>query len=126
MLPVLIAVAGAIGAVARYVADTLLRRRWPGDFPWPTVLINVTGSLLLGVLTGLTVHHVLAGSGTGAQVVSIAGTGFCGGYTTFSAATFETLALLRLRRFGLAAGNALGSVVLTTLAAALGLAVTAW
>lgn len=125
MLSLLIALAGAGGAGARYSADWAVKRWRTTQFPAATLLINVSGSLLLGVLTGLTVNHVVRGGGSGANAITVAGTGFCGGYTTFSTATFESVRLLQLRRYRLAALNTMGSIVLTTLAAAIGIALTA-
>lgn len=125
MLALLVALAGAGGAVARYGADWAVKRWRATQFPAATLTINVSGSLLLGVLTGLTVHHVVRGGGSGADAITVAGTGFCGGYTTFSTATFESVRLIQLRRYRLAAVNTVASIVLTTLAAALGLLITA-
>lgn len=112
----LVCLAGAVGAVARFVVDGTIRARVRGDFPWATLAINVSGSLLLGVLTGIVVFHQ---RGTDARL--LLGTGFCGGYTTFSTAMFESVRLLergsRLRMLG----NWLGTMALTMAAAALGL-----
>jgi CrcB protein len=85
---VLVAVAGALGAPARYVVDTLVEERLGGTFPYGTLVVNVSGSLILGLLTGLAMYHGLA---RGARFVL--GTGFVGAYTTFSTFSFETLAL---------------------------------
>lgn len=124
MLALLVAVGGALGAAARYAADYAMRRRWATRFPIATVAINVTGSLLLGVLTGLTIRG-LVHTGWGADAVVVAGTGFCGGYTTFSTATFESVQLLRSRCYRLAVLNTVASIGLTMLAAAAGIALTA-
>ncbi len=123
MLALLVALGGALGAVARYTSDLAIRRRWATRFPIATVAINVTGSLLLGVLAGLTIHGFVH-AGWGADAVTVAGTGFCGGYTTFSTATFESVQLLRLRRYRLAVLNTVASIGLTTLAAAVGILVS--
>lgn len=117
---VLLSLAGGIGAVARFVADGLVRSRVAGAMPWGTVLINVTGSLLLGLVTGM----------LGAQLLSpelqvMLGAGFLGGYTTFSTASVETARLLQERRVLYALGNLLGSLVVGSAAAALGLVVGA-
>lgn len=74
--------------VIRYVVDQLVRHRTRGDFPYGTVIINITGSFLLGLLTGLALHH-----GLGTTATIILGTGFAGGYTTLSTWAWETLAL---------------------------------
>jgi CrcB protein len=87
--------------------------------PVGTIAINVSGSLLLGILTGLVVFDHAAST-----VTLVAGTGFCGGFTTFSTTSFETVRLLqegRLREAGLNVGV---TVVGTLSAAAAGMALT--
>ncbi len=110
MIPLLIALAGGLGAASRLVIDGLVRHRLPSTFPWATVLINITGSFLLGLLVGL---------GAGDRWQQIAGTGFLGGYTTFSTASLETAGLLLDRRPLAAAVNGLG-VLMACVAAASG------
>ena len=66
---------GALGAVARFRLDTAVSARLPGDFPLGTLVVNLTGSFALGVLVGASVTH---------RVAFLLGTGFAGGYTTFS------------------------------------------
>jgi CrcB protein len=114
----LVALAGAAGALARFLVDGAVKVRWATTFPAATLLINVTGSLLLGVLTGLALFH-----GEPSVVRTVAGTGFCGGYTTFSTASFETVRLAQQGRGGLAALHAVGTLGLTVLAGAAGLLV---
>lgn len=113
---VLLAVAGGVGASARLVLDGLIRSRFRTAFPLGTTVINVTGSLLLGVVTGLALAH-----GLPRPWHLILGTGFLGGYTTFSTASVETVRLLHAGRYGSAVGNGLGMLVLSVSAAALGL-----
>ncbi|HST80860.1 MAG TPA: CrcB family protein [Kineosporiaceae bacterium] len=112
----LIALTGGVGAITRFAVDGALRARWPGHFPWQTILINVTGSLLLGFLTGLVLFHAEP-----ALLTAVLGTGFCGGYTTFSTASFETVRLVRDRAPLLAFANAIGTPLLSIAAAAAGL-----
>lgn len=116
MIGLLVAVAGSCGAVARFTLDGALRARLGSAFPWATIVINVTGSLLLGLLAGL-----VAGGGPPA-LLTVVGVGFCGGYTTFSTASVESVTLLRAGRPVAAAGNAALSLVVCGAAAALGLA----
>jgi CrcB protein len=116
---VVLCLAGAAGAVARFLVDGAIRARLRSSFPWATLAINVTGSLLLGVLTGIALFQH-----TGADAQLIAGTGFCGGYTTFSTAMFESVRLLHQRSWTKLLGTWLGTVVLSMGAAAFGLAVT--
>jgi CrcB protein len=108
-----LALAGAAGALARYGVDAGLRRWWPA--PLPILLVNVTGSALLGFLTGL----LAAGS----PALVVLGTGFCGSYTTFSTACWETVGLLRAGRRRAAVLHLLGTIVATGLAASVGLLV---
>lgn len=112
----LLAIAGGFGAATRLVVDGLVRSRLETTYPYGTTIINVTGSLLLGVITGLTIHHLVP-----LQFQLILGTGFMGGYTTFSTASFETVRLIQDRRFGAAVANGLGMLIAGVLAAGLGL-----
>ena len=120
MIPTLTLLAGASGALARFLIDALIKQRWKSPFPLATVLINVTGSLLLGVLAGLVLFH-----GQSSMWQTVVGTGFCGGYTTFSTASFETVRLVQQDRRALALLNAIGSLATSVGACAVGLAV-AW
>ena len=76
----------------RFVVDGLVRTRLGARLPWGTAIINVSGSFLLGLLTGL------ATRGMPQEVLVVAGTGLLGGYTTFSTASVETVRLLQQRR----------------------------
>jgi CrcB protein len=116
MIVLWVSLAGGAGAIARYVADTGIRSRWPVAFPVGTLAINLTGSLLLGVLAGLVMAH-----GASADLKTIAGTGFCGGYTTFSAASVETLRLAQQRRWVACLTYATASLVVSVAVVALGL-----
>ena len=98
-------IAGGAGAALRFVIDGLIRSRVKSVFPWGTAVINVSGSLLLGVLTGLTLSAVLA-----PPWVLVLGTGLMGGYTTFSTASIETMRLVQEREYVMAFSN--GFVVL--------------
>ena len=118
VLVLLLVVAGGLGAVARFVVDGVVRTRFAVAFPLGTVLINLTGSFVLGLLTGLTLAHVLPDA-----VRLVAGTGFLGGYTTFSTATFETVRLVQERRIAAALLNGLGTLMATTVVAGLGLVI---
>jgi fluoride exporter len=119
MIALWVSLAGGAGAAARYVLDSQLRTRWPIPFPVGTMLINVTGSLIFGVLTGLVIAH-----GASTDLRTIAGTGFCGGYTTFSAASVESVRLAEQQRWVSCLTYTAGSLVLAVLAAAAGLALT--
>ena len=110
------AAGGGVGAGCRFVADGFVKARVPLAFPVGTTLINVTGSFLLGLVTGLATAHALP-----AEWRLILGTGFLGGYTTFSTASLETVRLAQEGRWRASALNAFGTLAGSLLAAALGL-----
>ena len=110
-------VAGAAGAVLRYLVDRYVQGKVESDFPYGTVVINVTGSLVLGFLTGSALHH-----GLSASWVTVLGTGLCGAYTTFSTFTYDTFRLLGSDAPASAMTNVLVSVVAGLGAAVAGLA----
>lgn len=111
MTLVLAALAGGLGAMLRLIADGLIRSLAGDRLPWGTLVINVVGSAGLGVLLGGSPSH---------QTALVCGTGLLGGFTTFSTASFETAALAVDRRRLAAAGYALGMLVLSVAAAAVG------
>jgi CrcB protein len=112
----LLMLAAAVGAPLRYVVDQAVQHRFPGAFPTGTLTINVSGSLLLGLLTGLAAHHGLA-----PQAVTVLGTGLLGAYTTFSTFSYETVRLLEDGAVAEATLNVVGSLTLGLAAAAAGL-----
>jgi CrcB protein len=112
--------AAALGAPLRYLVDGYIGDRVEGAFPWGTLVINATGSLLLGMLSGLALYH-----GFPKAPKVILGTGFCGAYTTFSTFTFETVRLAEDGAVPEAFGNAAATLVVCAAAAALGLAMAA-
>nr|WP_090033452.1 CrcB family protein [Cellulomonas marina] len=115
MLALAVAVAGGLGAATRLVVDGAVRERLRTAAPSGTHAVNLTGSLLLGLLTGL----VLRGwPGVWALVL---GTGFLGGYTTYGTAAVETARLLAERRWWAAMVHGPGMLVAAVLLAALGL-----
>ena len=112
----LLGLAGATGAAARFAFSEWATRREKGSFPLATLLINVTGAFALGLLT--------TAGGTGgalAQARLVLGTGFLGGYTTFSTLSYDTHSLFRSGQTRAAWLNALGSLGIGVAAAALGL-----
>ena len=112
--------AGAVGAPLRYLVDGAVGDRAAGVFPWGTLLVNVSGSFLLGLLTGLALYHAFP-----ATPRLVLGTGFCGAYTTFSTFTFETVRLAEEGAVNEAVRNALGTMVACGAAAAAGIALAA-
>lgn len=112
-----VALGSALGGVARY-ASSGIELRWPGTgFPWSTLLVNVTGSLAIGALAFAIPADGRALSENARLLLMV---GFCGGFTTFSAFSLETLNLARSGAWGMAAGYVLGSVVLCLLAVTAG------
>ena len=108
--------AGGVGAGCRFVVDGFVKARVRLAYPVGTTLINVTGSFLLGLVTGLATAHTLP-----AEWRLILGTGFLGGYTTFSTASLETVRLAQEGRWRASALNAFGMLAGSLLAAAFGL-----
>lgn len=117
MIAVFVAFAGSCGAVTRFVLDGHIKTKYSNAFPWATFIINVTGSFMLGLIGGiLLAHHAFS------NMAAVIGVGFCGGYTTFSTASFETVRLLEKRDYKRALGNAAGGVLAAVIAAAAGYA----
>jgi len=116
LLFLVVALAGGLGAAARFFVDGLLRSRMRGDLVFGTTVINVTGSLLLGLVTGLAAQHLVS-----SDWHLVLGGGLLGGYTTFSTASVETVRLLQERRYLPALVVGLGMLVASVAAAGLGL-----
>jgi fluoride exporter len=117
MLTAAVALAAGLGAVARYLLDRLVGHRVSSEFPYGTLLINITGSFVLGLVLGLSMHHGLA-----TAVTTVLGAGFAGGYTTLSTWAYETLVLAEERAYLQAAINIAVSAGLGLAAAAVGFA----
>ena len=109
--------AGSVGAVSRFGLDSVVKQHRPSSLPLGTIVINLTGSFLLGLLTGLVVFH-----GAPSRLTLVAGTGFCGGYTTFSTSSFETVRLYQQGFRRDAAINFFGTLAGALLAGGAGLA----
>jgi CrcB protein len=108
--------AGATGAVVRYGLGRLIAGRLRSSFPLGTLLINVSGALLIGLLFALTAKKVLSPA-----LQLILATGFLGGYTTFSTLSWEGVQLLRGRSYGQGLLYLGGNILPGLLAAACGL-----
>jgi CrcB protein len=113
-------IAGAIGAVSRYLVDGWVQGRVSGALPWGTFVINVSGSFILGLVTGLALYH-----GLGRLPATVIGAGFCGAFTTFSTFSYESVRLLERGAVVPAATNSIGSVVVGLSAAGVALALVA-
>lgn len=110
------AACGGLGALTRVMADVAVSRWARSPFPWGILLVNVTGSFALGLVVG---------AALGGDAMFLAGTGFLGGYTTFSTWMLQTEGLGVEGRYALMLGNWLGSMVLGLAAAGAGWALGA-
>ncbi|MEP7065237.1 MAG: fluoride efflux transporter CrcB [Gemmatimonadota bacterium] len=107
-----IAVGAAAGGVSRFYLASAIQQRAGVGFPWGTLAINVTGSLLLGFL----IRYATATPTISMEMRAMMTVGFCGGYTTFSTYSYETLSLIENGQLGRAVVYSLGSVVLAVFA----------
>lgn len=111
----LIALGGAAGAITRYLLDSWIAQRAGGAFPWGTLVVNVSGSLILGLLFALAIERgVLPASSRGLLLI-----GFIGAYTTFSTLMLESWRLIEdgalvLGLLNLVGSSAIGMVALVT------------
>lgn len=113
----LVAAFGALGAVTRYAVDGWVSDASRSQFPWGTLVINVAGSFLLGVIVELTTSRLLAHPNWRIAL----GVGFLGAFTTFSTFTYETIRLAEDSAYGLALLNVAAMTTLGLFAAAAGL-----
>lgn len=119
MTVLLVGVGGFLGAAARYLVDGWVSRATGGAFPFGTLLVNLSGSFVLGVLFALTIERAALPSDLRAPVMI----GFIGAYTTFSTWMLESWRLVEDGVWLAATANIAGSVVLGITAVFLGLAV---
>jgi CrcB protein len=115
MTAALVIVGAMIGAPLRYLTDRAVQARHDSLFPWGTVVVNITGCLILGALTGAALPAGLS---------SLLGTGFCGALTTYSTFGYETLRLVERRAYFYATMNVLISLIAGLGAALLGYTIT--
>ena len=111
-----VAIGAAAGGVTRYYLSYAIQSRAGAGFPWGTLVVNVTGSLLLGFL----MRYAIATPSVSAEMRLLLTTGFCGGYTTFSTFSYETAMLMEDGQYERAATYAVGSVVVALIATACG------
>ncbi|MBN2847189.1 MAG: fluoride efflux transporter CrcB [Coriobacteriia bacterium] len=114
-----IMVGAAIGGGARYVLGGWMVERWGASFPWHTLVINVGGAFLLGLLMALSAERGLMTP----QVRLFLGVGLLGGFTTFSTLSYESIALVERGLIVQGAANMLGSAALGLVAVVAGLLV---
>jgi CrcB protein len=113
----LIAVFGALGAMSRYALDSWVTNAARGQFPWGTLLVNVSGSFALGIVVELTTSRLLPHPNWRIAL----GIGFLGAFTTFSTFTYETVRLADDSAYALALLNVVAMTTLGLAAAAAGL-----
>ena len=106
----LVALGGALGSLARYGASEWVARRFGETFPWGTLLVNVSGSLVIGILAGFTASDARWMASPGFRTFMMVG--ICGGYTTFSSFSLQTMRLAGDGQWLYAGLNIVGSVAL--------------
>lgn len=119
----IVMVGGALGTLARYVVSVLMLPV-SKELPWGTIVINVTGSFLIGLFGTLTLASGRYPVPENLRLFVMIG--LCGGYTTFSSFSLQTLDLLRAGAVGRASVNIVGSVVVCILAVAAGHAIASY
>jgi CrcB protein len=120
-----IAIGGALGSMARYFIGGVVSDNFGQTFPWGTLLVNVSGSLIIGFLGAVTAPEGKMTAQSRVFATQLLITGVCGGYTTFSSFSLQTLNLLRDREWLYAGGNIVLSVVLCMIAVWIGYAIGA-
>lgn len=115
----LIGLGGAIGSVLRYLCNIAISKYFPSSFPWPTLAVNVLGCFLIGIFLALFGRE----HENQVDMRMLFMTGFCGGYTTFSAFALENLQLLQQGQLNLSVIYMIASIVLGLLAVWVGVAV---
>ena len=114
----LISLGAVVGANLRYAVNRLALKYLSASVPYGTLIVNVTGSFVLGFFLAWTTERVLANP----HWRTLVAVGFCGAYTTYSSYGFETVALLEQGHYGLATANFLANNVLSLLAVIAGMA----
>jgi CrcB protein len=107
-----VAIGAAAGGVSRYYLSFAIQSRAGASFPWGTLVVNVTGSLILGFL----MRFALASPAASMELRLFLATGVCGGYTTFSTYSYEVALLIEDGQYERAGAYAFGSVILAVLA----------
>ena len=113
-----VGVGAALGGIARYLLAAFIQQRSGADFPAGTLVINITGSFLLGLIMRFALQSGIMSAETRALLT----TGFCGGYTTFSTFSYETASMLGDREYARASLYVGASVVVALLGTFLGFA----
>lgn len=113
-----VAIGGALGSVARFWMSGLIASKFGETFPWGTLVVNITGSFIIGLLAALSLPEGPWQLSPGARQFTMIG--ICGGFTTFSSFSLQTLQLLQNREWLFAAGNVILSMALCLVAVWLG------
>ncbi|MGH2645420.1 MAG: fluoride efflux transporter CrcB [Chitinophagaceae bacterium] len=90
-LILLVGAGGAVGSIARFLSQQLIVRYYPSSFPWGTLVVNVLGCFIIGVIYALGERGNLLSP----EMRILLATGFCGGFTTFSSFAYENISLLK-------------------------------
>lgn len=109
-----VAAGGAIGSVARFWLTGAVAALTGPRFPWGTLLINISGSFVIGLVAGITLTPARVGMHPDARIFLM--TGICGGFTTFSAFSLQTIELIQTGDVVPAVGYVMGSIALCLLA----------
>ena len=117
---IFIGAGGFVGSIARYLLSQIIQQNATSSFPWGTLVVNVVGSLLIGLFYGLSERGAI-GSSEARLFLTV---GLCGGFTTFSTFSNENLALLRDGQFSFFAMYAFASIALGLVAVLGGFALT--
>ena len=121
MIPILlVGIGGAIGSIARYLSGVLVGRVWPTTFPLATMLVNISGSLVMGLFIGWLARTTPAWQADARLFVAV---GVLGGFTTLSSFSLDTVMLLERGEIGQAALYVGGSVIVSIAALFVGLLV---
>ena len=109
-----VAVGGALGSVARYWASTLAVAAFGASFPWGTLIVNVLGSFIIGVVAAMAGPETRWSVPDDVRIFVMVG--ICGGFTTFSSFSLQTLGLIQEGEWGRAAANTVLSFALCMIA----------
>ncbi len=120
ILALVVAGAGGVGAVTRFLADGAVQDRTSGPFPYGTFLVNASGSFVLGLIAGAVWYH-----GASARLDAVVGPGFCGGLTTWSTASWESVRLAESGHLRHATVFTLGGLATALVTAIAGIALAA-
>lgn len=115
-----VAIGGALGSVSRFWINGFVSEKVGASFPWGTLFINIGGSFIIGAIGALASAEGRLDSQTRQFATQFLMVGVCGGYTTFSSFSLQTLNLMRDRQWLYAGGNVVLSVILCLLAVWLG------